>query len=228
MRFVKPEASSVNILPLLTVGTFGLHLLTLLLLMFNGSLLQQLSRKSKTPGLVQLADGSTLTVEPKQHVERNPETVRRFVGETMTLMFTWSQKQPPRTVWQTGSDLIADGFRKKFESQMINVTPGNQSENLNPGTENVLILQRISQPTQIGDGQWKVEIFANSLLLGSADKLGKSVPFNKQILVRVTDKQATPLPDVPLPLNLAVHRLSEARLELYNMCDIKDINCSSN
>jgi hypothetical protein len=226
MRLVKPETNPKNILPLLTVVTFGLHVFTLLLLFFHGSLLQQLSRKSKEPSLVQLADGSTLTVESKQNLERNPETIRRFVGETMTLMFTWSQKQPPKMVWQIGSDLIANNFKDKFKSQLINLNPGNQFENISIGTENVLILQKVSQPTQIGEGKWKVEIIGNSLLFGSSDKLGKSVPFNKQILVRAIDKQATTLPDAASPLYSAVYRLGEARLQLYNMCEIKDMKCS--
>src|SRR5579883_3435 len=226
MRLVKPETNPKNILPLLTVVTFGLHVFALLLLFFHGSLLQQLSRKSKEPSLVQLADGSTLTVESKQNLERNPETIRRFVGETMTLMFTWSQKQPPRMVWQIGSDLIANNFKDKFKSQLINLNPGNQFENISIGTENVLILQKVSQPTQIGEGKWKVEISGNSLLFGSSDKLGKSVPFNNQILVRAIDKQATTLPDTSSPLYSAVYRLGEARLQLYNMCEIKDMKCS--
>jgi hypothetical protein len=196
--------------------------------MFHGSLLQQLNRKNKAPSLVQLVDGSTLTAEPKENLERTPETIRRFVGETMTLMFTWSQKQPPRTVLQLGSELIADNYQKNFQSLMTNLNPGNQFENISRGTESVLIIQRITQPEQIEPGKWKVEMFANSLIFGSADKLGKSTPFSKQILVRATNKQLAPLPDAPLPLHLAVRRLGQAELEVYNICEIKDIKCSRN
>ncbi|MBR8835122.1 MAG: hypothetical protein DSM106950_14085 [Stigonema ocellatum SAG 48.90 = DSM 106950] len=234
MRLINQENHRTNILPLLTVGTFGLHLLGLLLLTFDASLLQQLkTRPSKTQSLVQLVDGSVLTVETTDHFKRNPETIRRFVGETMTLLFTWSQKQQPKTVLQTiSSELVADGFRSKFESQITNLNPRNQFENINRGTENVLVLQRISQPTEIGPlteigpGKWKVEIYANSLIFGSSDELGKSTPFNKQILVRTIDKQATSLPNAPQPLNLAVHRLGQAGLEVYNICEIQDTKCS--
>ncbi len=226
MRLINQENHRTNILPLLTVATFGLHLLTLLLLMFDGSLLQQLNRQSTTPRLVELVDGSTLTVERQKSLDRNSETIRRFVGETMTLVFTWSEKQPPRTVWQISSELVADDFRKKFESVIANLNPGNQFENISRGTENVLVLQRVSQPTKIADGKWKLEMFANSLNFGSSDQLGKSVPFNKQILVRVVNRQPTSVPNAPLPLDLAVYRLGEAGLEVYNVCDIEDKNCS--
>ena len=89
-----------------------------------------------------------------------------------------------------------------------------------------MILQRVSQPTQIEDGKWKVEMLANQLSLTSFDPLGNSTPFNKQILVRAIKDSETPLPNTPLPLSLSVHRLGEARLEIYNICDIKDKNCS--
>ena len=225
MRLLKQETNKTNLLPLLAVGTFCLNLLALLVLMFHGNMLQQLNRKNANPSLVQLADGSSITADPKQNLERNPETIRRFVGETMTVMFTWSEKQQPKTVWLISSQLLANGFRQRFETEINNLSPQNQ---LTRGTESVLVLQRISQPTKIADGKWKVEMSANYLTLTSFDPLGQSIPFNKQILVRVIDDQATSLPNAPLPLQLAVHRLGEAKLEIYNICDIKDKNCSGN
>jgi endonuclease YncB( thermonuclease family) len=228
MRLLKSENNKNNILALLAVATFTLHLFTLLLLMFHGAMLQQLNRKNADQSLVQLADGSTITVDPQQNLDRNPETIRRFVGETMTLMFTWSQKQPPETVWQISSELLAENLREKFQSEIKNIIPENQFENLTRGTENAFVLQTISQPIKIGDGKWKVEIFANSLMFQSSDKLGKPIPFNKEILVRVIDRQTTLLPNAPQPLNLAVNHLGEAKLEIYNICEIKDKNCSEN
>jgi hypothetical protein len=222
MQLLNRESKKTNILPFLAVGTFGLNLFALLLLMFHGSMLQHLNRKNAMPTLVQLADGSSITVEAKPNLERNPETIRRFVGESMTLMMTWSPKQPQRLVQQISSDLLANGFRQKFEKQINNLTPDNEST----GTESVLVLQRVSQPTKLEEGKWKVEMLANQLSLTSFDPLGSSTPFNKQILVRVTNDQEAPLPNTALPLNLAVHRLGEARLEIYNICDIKEKNCS--
>ncbi|MDF5713313.1 MAG: hypothetical protein PUP93_05355 [Rhizonema sp. NSF051] len=222
MQLLNQESKKTNILPFLAVGTFGLNIFALLVLTFHGSLLQQLNRKNAMPSLVQLVDGSAITVESQPNLERNPETIRRFVGETMTLMMTWSPKQPQRIVQQISSDLLANGFRQKFEKEISNLTPDNQST----GTESVLVLQRVSQPTKIEDGKWRVEMLANQLSLTSFDPLGNSTPFNKQILVRVRNDQETPVPSPALPLNLAVHRVGEARLEIYNICDIKEKNCS--
>lgn len=226
MQLLKSENKKTNILPLLAVATFGLNIITLLVLMFHGTILQQLNRKNTTPSLAQLADGSAITVDPKQNIERHPETIRRFVGETMTLLFTWSQKQPPKNVWLIGSQLLANGFRQKFETEIYNLGPEYQSGNISRGTEGLLLLQRVSRPEQIGKGKWKVEVLANYLTLTSYDSIGKSTPLNKQILVRVVDDIPTSPPNGQLPLQLAVHRLGEAKLEIYNICDITEKNCS--
>ncbi|PHM08443.1 hypothetical protein [Nostoc sp. 'Peltigera malacea cyanobiont' DB3992] len=228
MQLLKPENKKNSPLPLLVVGTFGLHLFTLLLLIFNWSMLQQLGRQLTPQSLVQLVDGHAITVDPQPNLERQPETIRRFVGETMSLMLTWSQQQPPTQVWEITSQLVADDFKEKLKSEITNLNPDSQFENVNRGVENVLVIQKVSQPKEISNGNWKVEILANQLIFNSYDKLGKSVSFNKQILVRAIDQPVTSLPNAALPSQFAAYRLGEARLEIYNICEIKDNNCSGN
>ncbi|MGI8499848.1 MAG: hypothetical protein ACR2LR_01725 [Hassallia sp.] len=219
MQILKSENKKSSILPLFAVATFGLHLLTLLVLFFHWSMLQQLQRRLTPQSLVQLADGRAITVDPKQNLERDPETIRRFVGETMTLMLSWSQQQQPKAVWEVSSELIANELQPKLQSE---ISP---TENLSKGTENVLVIQRVYQPTKIENGKWKVEMFANQIIFTNSDRLGKSISFNKQILVRAIDEQAASLPNSPLPLNLAAYRLGEARLKIYNICEIQDKKC---
>lgn len=230
MQILKPEnTKKSSILPLLAVGTFGLHIFTLLLLMFHGSLLQDLSRQLTPQSLVQLVDGRAITVDPKPSFERNPETIRHFVGETMTLMLTWSQQQPPKTIWAISSQLLTNDLQPKLQAEITNLTSAAQFENINinQGTEYVLVIQKISQPVAIGDGRWKVELLANQLTFSGYDNLGTSTPFNKQILVEAIDEQAASLPDTaPLPWHFAAYRLGEARLKIYNICAITDKNCS--
>ncbi|MBN4005316.1 hypothetical protein [Nostoc sp. LPT] len=228
MQLLKPENKKNSPLPLLAVGTFGLHLFTLLLLIFHWSMLQQLGRQLTPQSLVQLVDGHAITVDPQANLERQPETIRRFVGETMSLMLTWSQQQPPTQIWEITSQLVADDFKQKLKSEITNLNPDSQFENVNRGAENVLVIQKVSQPQEISNGKWKVEILANQLIFNSYDKLGKSVSFNKQILVRAIDEPATSLPNAALPSQFAAYRLGEARLEIYNICEIKDNNCSGN
>ncbi|MBD2363208.1 MULTISPECIES: hypothetical protein [unclassified Anabaena] len=228
MQLLKSETRKSSILPLLAVGTFGLHLFTLLLLMFHGSMLELLNQRLTPRSLVQLVNGNAITVDPKSSIERHPETIRRFVGETMTLMLTWSSKQPQATIWETSSSLLASNFQSKFLSEINNLNFSRKFGNTNRSDEHIFIIQRISQPTPVGEGKWKVEILANQLIFNNSDNLGRSISFNKQVLVRAIDESVISLPPTPLPWHLAAYRLGEARLEIYNICDLEDKNCSGN
>ncbi|KAB8315784.1 hypothetical protein SD81_031030 [Tolypothrix campylonemoides VB511288] len=215
-----------NILPLFVVATFGLHLFTILLLMFHSSLLKRLSG-SLPQSLVQLVDGRAITVDSQENLERNPETIRRFVGETMTMMFTWSDKQPPQTVWQATSELLAGDIRRKIQAEITQAIPKNVL--VNPvGAESVLLVRSISQPEKIANGQWQVDIAANRLIFaGYNNKNGEKIPFNKKIFIRALDTQAITIPNAQNPIDSAIYSLNEARLEISNICDIQDKTCAT-
>lgn len=218
MQTLNSDKNQTNIVPLFAVGTFGLHLFTLLLLMFHGGMLQQVKRKSVPQILVQLTDGRVITADAKSHLDRDRETIRRFVGETMTLMLTWSEKQSSTVVWDITSELLRNDLKREFAQNFNNFE-------LESPEQNVLVIQKISQPEVIDDGKWKVEIAASRLIFSRGDNLGKSIPFNKQILIEATDKVKS-LPSIPTPLNLAVYRIGEAKMQIYNICDIEDKKCS--
>jgi hypothetical protein len=218
MQTLNTGKNQTNIVPLFAIGTFGLHLFTLLLLMFHGGMLQQVKRKFVPQILVQLTDGRVITADAKSNKERTSETIRRFVGETMTLMFTWSDKQSSTVVWDITSELLKNDFKREFAQNFNNFE-------LESPEQNVLVIQRISQPEVISEGKWKVEIAASRLIFSRGDNLGKSIPFNKQILVEATEK-VNYLPSSPIPLNLAAYRIGEAKMQIYNICDIEDKSCS--
>jgi hypothetical protein len=220
------ENQKKNLLFLFALGTFGLNFVILLLLFFHETMLQQLSQRLAPQSLVELADGRVISANPETNLERQPETIRRFIGETMTLMLTFSSKQPQNEVLEISSALLMNRFKSKFKTEIMKLNKINQVPSNNRSTESVLVIERISQPINIGVGEWKVEIQANQLIFSGSDLLGKSIPFNRQILVRAIAKNSISLPDNPLPWHLATFRLGEARLEIYNMCNLQQKNCS--
>ena len=226
MKLFQSDNQKKNILFLFALGTFGLNFVILLLLFFHETMLQQLSQQLAPQSLIELADGRVITADPETNLERQPETIRRFVGETMTLMLTFSSRQPQNEILAISSALLMDRFKPKFQTEMMKLNQKNQIASNNRSTESVLIIERISQPIKIGVGEWKVEIQANQLIFSGSDLLGKSIPFNRQILVRAIAHNPISLPDNPLPWHLATFRLGEARLEIYNMCDLQQKNCS--
>ena len=226
MKLFQSENQKKNILFLFALGTFGLNFIILLLLFFHETMLQQLSQQLAPQSLIELADGRVISADPETSLERQPETIRRFVGETMTLMLTFSSKQPQNEILAISSALLMDRFKPRFQTEMMKLNKKNQIASNNRSTESVLIIERISQPIKIGVGEWKVEIQANQLIFSGSDLLGKSIPFNRQILVRAIANNPISLPDNPLPWHLATFRLGEARLEIYNMCDLQQKDCS--
>ncbi len=226
MKLFQSENQKKNILFLFALGTFGLNFVILLLLFFHETMLQQLSQQLAPQSLVELADGRVISADPETNLERQPETIRRFVGETMTLMLTFSSKQPQNEILAISSALLMDRLKPKFQTEMMKLNQKNQITSNNRSTESVLIIERISQPIKIGVGEWKVEIRANQLIFSGSDLLGKSIPFNRQILVRAIANNPISLPDNPLPWQLATFRLGEARLEIYNMCELQQKDCS--
>ncbi|MFM7440830.1 MAG: hypothetical protein ACKO2V_19900 [Snowella sp.] len=226
MKLFQSENQKKNILFLFALGTFGLNFVILLLLFFHETMLQQLSQQLAPQSLIELADGRVISADPETNLERQPETIRRFVGETMTLMLTFSSKQPQNEILAISSALLMDRFKPKFQTERLRLNQKNQIALNNRSTESVLIIERISQPIKIGVGEWKVEIRANQLIFSGSDLLGKSIPFNRQILVRAIANKTISLPDNPLPWHLATFRLGEARLEIYNMCELQQKDCS--
>jgi len=226
MKLFQSENQKKNILFLFALGTFGLNFVILLLLFFHEKMLQQLSQQLAPQSLVELADGRVISADPETNLERQPETIRRFVGETMTLMLTFSSKQPQNEILAISSALLMDRFKSKFQAEMLRLNQKNQIALNNRSTESVLIIERISQPIKIGVREWKVEMRANQLIFSGSDLLGKSIPFNRQILVRAIANNPISLPDNPLPWHLATFRLGETRLEIYNMCELQQKDCS--
>ncbi|MEM7553906.1 MAG: hypothetical protein AAF378_07365 [Cyanobacteria bacterium P01_A01_bin.84] len=226
MRSLKTQNINTNIIPLFVVATFGLHLLTFLILMFHSKMLQQVKKKSLPETLVQLADGRAIAVDAQKNFQRNPRTIQRFVGETMTLMFTSSDKLPTKVVWQISSQLLSEKYQQTLKSQNKSLYLENELKKISKGKESVFIINNISPPVEISPGKWKVQISARRLIFRNYDKLGSPITFNKQILVRSLEKTSVPVPKFPTPLSLAVHRLGYAKLEIYNICEIQNKDCS--
>ncbi len=225
MQLLNPKKSTRNILPIFVVATFSVHFISFLVLMFHWSMLQKFTNQ-QVQGFVQLVDGRAIAVGSQEYLERHPQTIVRMVGETLTLMFTASDKQPALAVWQTTSQLLSDNLQQKLQPEITQANPANNRNNTNTNIESLLLLQSISKPEKIAEGKWQIDVIANRLVFTATNRSGEKIPFNKRILVRAIDNPNIVLPVAPTPLNLAVHQLGEAKLEIYNICDIKDKNCN--
>lgn len=235
----KKRFDSSDILPLFAVGTLGLQALILLLLFANMVNTWQIAHKPP-PSMVQLLDGRSVGMEPVDHLARTPEDVRRFVKDTMGMMFTWTSKVPrsnsgasssatlhdpgvsidsgkvTTSSWQASFALKED-FRTPFLQAVAQMTP---SSVFGSGAQSVLSFESISDPKPLKPGQWQVDVVANLLIFDDSHPQGLAVPFNKSIFVRASEPNTDPLPDSSTPIQKAFYRIQQSGLQITEMQDL--------
>ncbi|GAB1541322.1 hypothetical protein NUACC21_39930 [Scytonema sp. NUACC21] len=241
----KRKKRTGSVLAAFALLTFGLHLLTLFLLIVQGLTIRQLSL-AKTPTFVQLIDGKPVTVTQAEDLEREPQAIRQFVSNTMTSMFNWSGTLPVQTVEQATKPLpdagisikapqgynkriatsswiasfaLSEDLRKDFLRQIADLTPLEVfSNNPTQAMSAQLIIKQISRPEKIEPGLWRVGIVADLVQKKRFQEDKKViVPFNKDVIVRAVNTYAHPQPDMMTDLQKAVYAMRSEKMEIAEL-----------
>ncbi|WP_138499369.1 hypothetical protein [Nostoc sp. PA-18-2419] len=244
-RILEKRKRTVSVLTIFAIATFSLHLLVLLLFLFQGIIIRQLSVR-KPPNFVQLIDGKPIT--EIDDLKREPEAIRQFVSKTMSAMFNWSGTLPPQKIEEVAnpkSDLgiairtpqggsqkisttswiasfaLSEDFRKGFLSTIAQITPPEVfSENRNQGMTSQLVIKRVYPPKEIAPGKWRVGMVADLIQKNRSDDRKVITPFNKDFLVRTADYFPNPELDTSTDLQKAIYSVRADRLEIYEMRDL--------
>jgi hypothetical protein len=207
------------------------------------------------PVLVQLRSGDSVLVEPIDFDERTPESIQKFVTEIFTIIFTWSGTMPSpseaekvvadpgvvvldergnrlgriTTSASEGSLAFDLKFRREFLRLLVSYVPesvfGNRSDV-------AFVPIEVQTPVPVGQGRWKVPLFANLMFVNQANQIGEVVPFNVDVYVR----SVVPLQEQLVaqltkarskPLARKVVEIRQAGLEVYAVLpyrreDLKD------
>lgn len=244
VRLLEKRKRKGNLFVTLAVATFGLHLLTLLLLIIQGLTIRQLSVQ-KPPTFVQLVDGKP--VNNQNELQRKPQAIEEFVSKTMISMFNWSGKLPALNVNQAtnpkkdlgisirtlgggskkvttsswiSSFAFSEDFRKGFLSAVAELTPPEVfSNNSDRAILAELNITRIYPPQQIEPGKWKVGMVANLVQKrGSENKI--ITPFNKDIFVQAVDTFDYPIKQNLTDLQKAIYTTRSDKLEIYEIREL--------
>lgn len=245
MRVLKVQKTDV--LPMFVMGTMILQVVVVFVLLLEGAWLARLSKKP-APSLVQMIDGQAIQVAPMAHLDRTPETIRRFVSDTMTLMFNWSGTLPPETVeearlpkkdpgvpvktakgetkvatatWQA-SFALSETFRSDFVQKVAEMMPADVFGD--SSTQVLLVVRRVSDPEEVEEGKWKVDLVSNLIVFNRGDRMGKAIAFNKEIFLMAVDPPAQPLGENASPLEQVAYRVRQAGLEIYAIRDLQQEN----
>jgi hypothetical protein len=226
-----------NLFGLFLIGTLGLNVVNLLALLSLTVAYHAVASK-KPPTLVQAVDGRSIVVNSMESRDRTPIVIRKFVGDALMLLLSASGKLPASgdkpgvidpgvpiqlpnhgqakvatSAWQS-SFALSEDFRPAALESIASLT--------NPATfsgqaQTMLVMQYVSDPEKVAEGQWKVNIIANLVTVTGTDSKGSSVRFNKEVYLRSID---APLPsDAATPLEKAVYTIRQSGLEIYAMKD---------
>jgi hypothetical protein len=245
----KRRFDSSDILPLFALTTLGIQALALFLGLVNTIRINNLAHKP-APAMVQMLDGRSVSMEPIDHLERTPETVHRFVKDSLSLMFTWNSKittvptdpattgrlisPTTRQVSDPGVSLGSSGgkvttsswqasfaLKEDFRSKFLAaVATLTPSEVFAGNAQSVLSFESVSQPKPIDNHTWQVDVVANLLIFDAAHPQGLTVPFNKSVFVEAIEPTTDPLPDNSTPIQQAVYRLKQSGLQIREMRDL--------
>jgi len=239
LRFLESKSQG-GLLGLFAIGTLGLHLVILSVLIWQYGAYSNLASKPP-PSLVQLSSGEAISVAPLGNKKRTPEVVLNFVVGTMTLMMNWSGQMPAtnlegatkpvldpgvemRTIgvgkkgkistssWQAGFAFSED-FRKEFLQKIAELTPSGVFVGK---TQVALVPIDVRPPIQITEGKWKVAMVANLMVFDKGSNLGEVIPFNKEIFVQAVEVPVFTETGVAA----VIHKMRSSGLEIYAIRDL--------
>lgn len=235
----KDARGTLGFFVLVSLGLQGFTLFACLLL-FGAYV--GLARKAP-PSLVQLESGKTIATAPMDAGERTPAVIQKFVQDELVMLTSAVGTLPPvdpkaplvpdggvtiklasgqakiTTLASFASFGLSEDFRSTYLQKLAELTPQNvfsQSERL------VLVVQDVSAPQKVGEGQWKVVVVANLIHFTPDNQIGAGIPYNREVFIR----SITP-PDL-LPVSSETERqiaqVRSAGLEIYAMRDFARSN----
>ncbi|MGD1944278.1 MAG: hypothetical protein ACFB0G_23520 [Leptolyngbyaceae cyanobacterium] len=229
--FLAPE----NLLPLFVVVSVGMSGLSLLGILILGTVTARLANRP-VPTLVQTVDGESILTESMDHLDRTPETIRRFTADTLTMMFTWNPVQQDASGGQVVTDqgvevgksrattrswqasfALAEDFRPTFLAEVGEMTP---SDVFAGTAQSVLNIESLSEPKRLAAGQWEIEVVANLIIFHSQHPQGLAIPFNKKILLKAVEPPSDPLGDEATGIQRAVYQVRSSGLQIVQMTEI--------
>ncbi|KAB8333852.1 hypothetical protein SD80_011370 [Scytonema tolypothrichoides VB-61278] len=222
--------------------TAGGTILSVLLQLVNFVISSGTNRHVKGMTVVQLRDGSTSIAKFVGPNERDDETIKRFVSDTMMKMFGWdgliqanengenvtkpdkgveikttknNRKRIPTRAWSAAFALSENqDFRASFLKNLAEMVP---SGVFNGESQFSLVTRYISKPRKIKDGKWEVDYIATLVAFDRERNSGKGIAFNKTMTVEAID---TPkLPANPTELDEKIYSARQSGLEITQIID---------
>ncbi|MEL4897409.1 hypothetical protein [Crocosphaera sp. Alani8] len=215
-----------------------IHLVTVTILGFFAIVLYRLAVRP-APTLVQLEGGQAISVTAGVSTYREPELIKKFVGQTATSLYNWSGKikgekdsgivvNPEEElivttpVWSASFSLSEkDNYRVSFLENLA-VFTNKLPINIWGYGNSFLKISHIRDPIELKPGHWQVDMIAYLLLFDRGKLVGQGIPFNKTFYVKAIEQPPLLLDEQATAIQKAIWNSRSAQLEIENITDLQE------
>lgn len=196
-----------------------------------GAILLQQYQRQNSSVLVQLSTGESIQAEHKPAHYRSAASIQNFVRSTFMALYTWPGSLPDENgqlIVDQGQEIqtdsgvlrlpsrayvatyaLAEDFQHPFRETLANMIP---SAVYDGSMEAVLLIDQLSQPTQVAAGRWQLDIVASLKLVDSTTQKASYIPYNRRITVIAVDLAA--LDVTATPHQQAMLRMRQSGLQI--------------
>ena len=187
--------------------------LTIIIFIITGFIM---IRSRPQNSFVQLVDGQTITVTTTDSYKRQPQTIRKFVTDVFSLIFTWNGYLPQEsnrpnqaplvdlgipvtggkrvpTVTMYGSFAFNEKTRNLILQQIALLAPQDLFKPVTPNQPNrkprvLILVEFVGDPQPVGKGMWDLEFVSSLVIFEPSAPQGRLLtPFNKMVRVRAIE-----------------------------------------
>ncbi|MCU0533975.1 MAG: hypothetical protein MUD14_08770 [Hydrococcus sp. Prado102] len=182
---------------------------------------------------VQLADGTAILIQEQTGYYRNPNLIKKFTQQWVSLMFSWDGKIPgtdradpgvktpngkkvPINSW--GASLMMEPeFAQHFLDELATLVP----ESVFTGKlKSSVIVRYQSEPKQINKTTWEINLISDRILFDKFSNAQKAViPFNKTFTIKAVAIPNSPLKENANTLDKTVYKMRTGGLEIVSIVD---------
>lgn len=227
-----------NLLSKFVLSSLIIHLVTVGILGFFAIVLYRLAVRP-TPTLVQLEGGQAISVTSALSTYREPELIKRFVGQTASSLYNWSGKVDGKKdagvvvnsekelrvttpVWSAGFSLSEkDNYRISFLEKLAGFKE-KLPINIWGYGNSFLKISHIRDPIELKPGEWRVDMIAYLLLFDRGKLVGQGIPFNKTFYVKAIDQPPLLLEEQATAIQKAIWNSRSAQLEIESITDLQE------
>ena len=239
LKTAKKKQDTASLIQFLVIGFSGGTLLIQLLLF--GAFAKLASKPA--PSLVQLSNGDAIAVTAQDSKAREPETIKRFVADSLILLMSWHNQLPAqrdangtllppspdpgmsldvggKTMRVTSPAYQASyAFEESFREELIALLASSTPQAVFTGqVQTLLSFQAITEPEELEPGRWQLSVVGNLIQSKVGTAQTQHQPFNRKIIVRAIETPALPEEgELATALALAVHSVRQSGLEIESM-----------